>query len=215
MELRRPGERRWRLVEALLAVGAVVVLAASGCATTREGRPRQRPRSWSAAFAGAAVAAPARVRDPAVALAERALHDAGLRFGTDGSTRALWSYLRLTHDLVAPVDARPGDILFFDTRATGGSTPDCDDTTDHVGVVETITPDGRIEFVEARAGRVQRSFVDPSRPSLRRTAGGDIANSFLRAKAVEDPPDARYFAGELLCCVARALPARVPALPTK
>jgi len=171
----------------VLAVAAVVVLAAaSGCATRPEARARPRARSWSAAFAGSAATAPARVRDPAVALAERALHDAGLRFGTDGSTRA----------------------LFFDTRATGDASPDCDYATDHVGVVDTVAPDGRIVFVEARGGRVQRSFVDPARPRLRRNAGGDIANSFLRAKTVDDAPDARYFAGELLCGIARAQPAR-------
>ena len=206
MALMLPGERRSRWFETILAVAAVLVLAAaSGCATAREHRARPRARSWAAAFAGTAAVRPARVRDPGVVLAERALHEAGLRFGTDGSTRALWSYLRLTHDLVAPAGARPGDILFFDTRAAGGP-PDCDDATDHVGVVETVAPDGRIVFVEARGGRVQRSFVDPTRPSLRRNASGDIANSFLRAKTVDDPPDARYFAGELLCGVARAQP---------
>jgi hypothetical protein len=206
MALTLAGERRSRWLETVLAVAAVVVLAAaSGCATAREGRARPRARSWSAKFAGTAAVSPQRVRDPAVVLAERTLHDAGLRFGTDGSTRALWSYLRLTHDVVAPAGARPGDILFFDTRATG-APPDCDDATDHVGVVETVAPDGRIVFVEARGGRVQRSFVDPARPNMRRNAGGDVANSFLRAKAVDDPPDARYFAGELLCGVARAQP---------
>jgi len=209
MALTLPGERRSRWLETVLAVAAVVVLAAaSGCATRPEARARPRARSWSAAFAGSAATAPARVRDPAVALAERALHDAGLRFGTDGSTRALWSYLRLTHDLVEPAEARLGDILFFDTRATGDASPDCDYATDHVGVVDTVAPDGRIVFVEARGGRVQRSFVDPARPRLRRNAGGDIANSFLRAKTVDDAPDARYFAGELLCGIARAQPAR-------
>ena len=188
----------------LSLVAMVVALCASGCATARERRPRAR--SWSAAFA-AQGAAQSRVRDPAVALAERALHDAGLRFGTDGSTRALWSYLRLTHDLVAAERARPGDLVFFDTRATGGP-PDCDDATDHVGIVEAVAADGRITFVEARGGRMLRSVVDPARPRLRRTAGGDVANSFLRAKTVADPPDARYFAGEMLCGIARALPTR-------
>ena len=132
----------------------------------------------------------------------RSLRDGGLHFGTDGSTRALWEYLRLTHETVAPARARPGDVLFFDTRATDAD-PDCDDVTDHAGIVESVEPDGRIVFVEARGGQVRRSVVDPTHPTLRRTERGEIANSFLRAKLVADPPDARYFAGQMLCGIAR------------
>ena len=94
-------------------------------------------------------------------------------------------------------------MLFFDTRATDAD-PDCDDVTDHAGVVESVEPDGRIIFVEARAGQVRRSVVDPAHPTLRRNERGEIANTFLRAKRVADPPNARYFAGQMLCGVARA-----------
>ena len=38
---------------------------------------------------------------------------------------------------------------------------------------------------------------------MRRNDRGELANSFLRAKLVADPPDARYFAGEMLCGIAR------------
>ena len=135
-------------------------------------------------------------------LIEGAADKGGLHFGTDGSTRALWEYLRLAHDPIAPARARTGDVLFFDTQA-GDAAPDCDDVTDHAGIVESVEPDGRILFVEARGGQVRRSVVDPSHPTLRRNARGEIANSFLRAKLVADPPNARYFAGQMLCGVAR------------
>ena len=52
---------------------------------------------------------------------------------------------------------------------------------------------------------VRRSFVDPARPSERRNAEGEILNSFLRPIRIDDPPGSRYFAGEMLCGVARAL----------
>ncbi|HVZ89187.1 MAG TPA: CHAP domain-containing protein, partial [Polyangia bacterium] len=139
--------------------------------------------------------------DEGAAFVERALHDAGLRFGTDGSTRALWGYLRTAHRLVSAAEARAGDILFFDTRGVA-AVPEC---ADEVGIVESVTRDGRITFVEARDGRVRRSFVDPARPADRRDGRGEILNSFLRPIRIDDPPGARYFAGEMLCGVARAL----------
>jgi hypothetical protein len=67
-----------------------------------------------------------------------------------------------------------------------------------------VEPDGRIVFVETRGGQVRRSVVDPAHPTLRRTERGEIANTFLRPKRVADPPGARYFAGEMLCGIARA-----------
>jgi hypothetical protein len=205
MSLSLPGERRSRprLVEALLAAAAVVGLCSlGGCATPAPARHHTR-RLPATVLAGTRVEiANAGPHDEGAAFVARALRDTGLRFGTDGSTRALWEYLRLTHETVAPSRARPGDVLFFDTRA-GGAEPDCDDTTDHAGIVETVEPDGRIIFVEARGGQVRRSAVDPAHPTVRRNAHGEIANSFLRAKLVADPPDARYFAGEMLCGIAR------------
>ena len=38
---------------------------------------------------------------------------------------------------------------------------------------------------------------------MRRNDQGEIANTFLRAKLVADPPEARYFAGEMFCGIAR------------
>ena len=96
-------------------------------------------------------------------------------------------------------DARPGDILLFDSRGVAPA-PEC---ADRAGIVESVGAGGRITFVEARDGRVRRSFVDPAHPSSRRDARGEILNSFLRPIRIDDPPGARYFAGEMLCGVAR------------
>ena len=133
---------------------------------------------------------------------ERALQHEGLRFGTDGSTRALWRYLRISHSVVSPREARPGDVVFFATAA-GGDSPSCDSDADHAGLVTGADPGGRLTFVEARGGRIRTSFVDPVHPSLRRSPDGQVVNTFVRAKGVTDPPDTHYFAGELLCGVAR------------
>jgi len=207
MSLPLPGERRFRWLEVFLAMFVVLGLCALGCATpaahTRGAAPsvfqaarfeaQRSPASLPRGRAGEGTA------DEGAAFVERALHDSGLRFGTDGSTRALWGYLRTAHRLVGATDARPGDILFFDTRGVAPA-PTC---ADRAGIVESVGAGGRITFVEAQGGRVRRSFVDPAHPSSRRGAGGQILNSFLRPIRIDDPPGARYFAGEMLCGVAR------------
>jgi hypothetical protein len=200
---------RPRLVEALLAIGVVVGLCSlGGCAGSApraaHARIRRLPARLIAAHAEAAppTVRPVARRDEGAAFVERSLRDAGLRFGTDGSTRALWEYLRLSHQTVAPTRARAGDVLFFDTRPARWA-PDCDDDTDHAGIVEEVEPDGRIIFVETRGGQLRRSVVDPVHPTMRRNERGELANTFLRAKLVADSPDARYFAGEMLCGIAR------------
>ena len=135
---------------------------------------------------------------------EHSLHGAGLRFGTDGSARALWGYMRASHELVAAGAARPGDVVFFDVWGTAPE-PSCRDRVDHAGIVESIDADGRIGFLERRGGRVLHSFVDPDRPTARRDDRGRILNSFLRPKLIAEPPGARHFAGEMICGVARVL----------
>ena len=221
MSLLLPGERRFRWLEVFVAMIVVLGLCALGCATpkahTRGAAPsvfqaarfeaRHSPRVSSrragegttGGGAGDQGAAGEGTADEGTAFVERALHDAGFRFGTDGSTRALWGYLRSAHRLVGAAEARPGDILLFDTRGVA-PTPEC---ADRAGIVESIGASGRLTFLEAQGGRVRRSFVDPAHPSSRRDARGEILNSFLRPIRIDDPPGARYFAGEMLCGVAR------------
>jgi hypothetical protein len=202
MALLLPGERSSpRLVEVVLAVAAVLALSALGCASPNATR-RLPPSVFHAArFEGRGGHHPGRRPrgDESAALVERSLHQAGLRFGTDGSVRALWGYMSTSHEVVAAAEARPGDVLFFDTRGTG-PVPEC---ADHAGLVESVDASGRIAFVEARGGEVRHSFVDPARPTTRRGDGAQVINSFLRPKLVSDPPEARYFAGEMLCGVGR------------
>jgi hypothetical protein len=207
MSLLLPGERRFRWLEVFVAMIVVLGLCALGCATPRAHTRGAAPSVFQAARFEARRSSAATPRgraqggaaDEGAAFVERALHDAGFRFGTDGSTRALWGYLRTAHRLVGASDARPGDILLFDTRGVAPA-PECADRT---GIVESVGAGGRITFVEAQGGRIRRSFVDPAHPSSRRDARGEILNSFLRPIRIDDPPGARYFAGEMLCGVAR------------
>ena len=216
MSLLLPGERPFRWLEVFVAMIVVLGLCALGCATprahTRGAAPSvfqaarfeaQRSSQVSPRREGSRAAGERATRqsaaDESAAFVERALHDAGFRFGTDGSPRALWGYLRSVHRLVGATEAGPGDILFFDTQGVA-PRPAC---ADRVGIVESVGASGRLTFVEAQGGRVRRSFVDPAHPSSRRDTQGEILNSFLRHIRIDDPPGARYFAGEMLCGVAR------------
>jgi hypothetical protein len=202
MALQLPGERSPApLLEIALATVAVLGLCAFGCAAPNGTRrlPASVFRSARFESRGGRHAAHRPRGDESAALVERSLHQAGLRFGTDGSVGALWGYMRTSHEVVAASDARPGDVLFFDMNGTD-DVPAC---ADHAGVVERVEADGRIAFVEARGGEVRHSFVDPAHPTKRRGEHEEVLNTFLRPKLVSDPPEARYFAGEMLCGVAR------------
>jgi hypothetical protein len=202
------------------ARGAGTLLAAwlvtAGC-----GGPRHAARAtppWTArlmhhgARTGAAgipaVAAPvpttsrgARDRDESAALVVGRIQAAGFRFGTDGSPGALWGYMRTSHQLVDAGHARPGDVVFFDTRTRlDDGPPSC---ADRLGIVENVDAEGRITFLELRAGRYQRGYVTPRYPFRRRDERGEVINTFLRPKRIEDAYGTRYFAGEMLCGVAR------------
>ena len=184
-----------------LALGAILLaLAPGGCAPAT--RTRLIP---SAIFRSARhVGRPAPRRPPpgdetSAMIVER-IHAAGYRFGTDGTPGALWGYMRTSHEVVDPRDARPGDVVFFDTR---GRTDDDLYCADRVGLVESVDGGGRITFLESRDGRFYRGYVDPRQPMIRRGPSGEIANSFLRPKRLDDPDGTRYFAGEMLCGIAR------------
>jgi hypothetical protein len=178
---------------------ALALVALVGCATP--------PRSWSfptRVFKSTSSARPTRARNlrpsphagPAAALVERALHERGFRFGTDGTVGALFGYLHDNGRAVPPAEARAGDVVFFDL----GDGTSCQD---HVGLVESVDAGGRIAFREAREGLVRHSYLHAEERSSRRDPQGRILNTFLRPMRPDDPPSARYFAGDMLCAVLR------------
>jgi hypothetical protein len=66
-----------------------------------------------------------------------------------------------------------------------------------VGVVAEVHPDGRIEVVAQTRAAWRRVVVHPEHRNARRMKG-QIVNTFLRARHPDDPPRARYLAGQLL-----------------
>ena len=156
-----PAQERISL-EVLLAVVAVLGLCALGCATPAVLRkafgstaPRDFGLSASSGRAGPSRRAPGARRGRGVRRGERSAAP-GCSFGTDGSARALWGYLSLSHQPIAPEVAAPGDVLFFDTRGTGAFA----DCADHAGIVESVD--------RGRPDHVRRSARRTDSPQLRR-----------------------------------------------
>lgn len=123
---------------------------------------------------------------------EQSLRSRGIRFGTDGSSPALFAFVR-EHFAEVPVrEASRGDVVFFDLGSGCGG---------HVGLIETVEPGGRIGFRERRDGETRHSYVSPAAPYARRDDRGRILNTFLRPKRMDDGPETRYFAGEMACAI--------------
>ena len=164
--------------------------------TSRWPRPPHRALALGMVVLGVACAGRLPPEAGEAGAVEQALReDQGVRFGTDGTVGSLFSYIKHTHLLVPTSHARRGDVVFFNI---GGRR-----CADHAGYIEEVDDSGRIAFRESRSGRVRRSYLHPDEPSVRRAPDGRILNSFLRVRRMEDPPAARYYAGELLCAVGR------------
>jgi hypothetical protein len=191
---------------------AILATGSSGCGSAQ--RPAPLPawvrasaaRADGAAQAGSAAPLPrphagsGHGRDPSADLVVAALQDEGIRFGTDGSMSALWGYLHLSHRRVGALDAQPGDVVFFQLhpeRERGCDRPD------HAGLVVEAAHDGRLVFLERRAGATRKSYVDPTSPITRRDASGQIRNSFLRPRRLSDSDEVPLFAGEMFCAAIR------------
>src|SRR4051812_25182040 len=119
-----------------LILGAALMAAATGgCASSPRTRRFPSAIFRSARHVGHSMAHRPPPGDETSALIVDRIHSAGFRFGTDGTPGALWGYMRPSHQVVDPLDARPGDVVFFDTRSRGVEELAC---SDRVGLVESV-----------------------------------------------------------------------------
>ena len=170
-----------------LLFGGVLCAACSTAASQSLHVPATQVRSAAVSQRGKANRGPA-------SPVEDSLRARGVRFGTDGSAPALFAFVREHFPEVSLENAGRGDVLFFDLGAGCGG---------HAGLVETVEPSGRIGFRERRNGDTHHSYVTPRAPYARRDGQGRILNTFLRPKRMDDSPDTRYFAGDMLCAIFR------------
>ncbi|MDX2021087.1 MAG: NlpC/P60 family protein [Deltaproteobacteria bacterium] len=185
----------WPLLPALVGLVAIATMVL-GCGAQTSQTP------WPLVPQAQAKGRKANPKRPlnAASLVESSLRERGLRFGTDGSVKALYSYATQTHDRVSAQEARPGDLVFFDTSPTGNQCGG------HVGLVQGFAPGGALKFRERREGEERVSVADPQRPGQRRDEDGRVINTFLRARKPNDPEGTRYYAGQMVCAVVRVSP---------
>jgi len=65
------------------------------------------------------------------------------------------------------------------------------------GIVTRTDPDGRVHFLFVKAGAVRAGVLSLRHPGLRRDRNGRLLNTYVKARRIDDPPGARYLAGEL------------------
>lgn len=169
-------------------------MALAACSTVHSHSMHVPPAQFRSAISrpGTSRHASQGTEKSAAGLVEKSLHARGIRFGTDGTSLALYAFVSGRFEQIPADQARAGDVVFFDLGSGCGG---------HAGLVEVADADGRLGFREWRDGSTRHSYVTPRAPVLRRDDAGRIMNTFLRPKRIDDPPTAAYFAGEMLCGV--------------
>ncbi|MCB9556136.1 MAG: hypothetical protein H6707_08535 [Deltaproteobacteria bacterium] len=102
-----------------------------------------------------------------------------------------WQQLQLSRERD---DAHSGALVVFENSRPLDRRP-----TDQrqVGIVLDRRQDA-VSFVYASGGKFRLGLLDLRLPHRRRyQSGSSVANSYLRQKRREDPPETRYLAGEL------------------
>ena len=124
---------RGRAALSLMLAAALLALAPAGCASSPRTRRFPSAIFRSARHVGHSTAHHPLPADETSAMIVERIRRAGFRFGTDGTPGALWGYMRTSHELVDPRDARAGDVVFFDTRGRDEDELSC---SDRVGLIE-------------------------------------------------------------------------------
>src|SRR5205814_10151917 len=99
--------------------------------------------------------------------------------GTHGVT-AIWYAAREKNALHQRAPAK-GDLVFFRETYDRNRDGRRDDGLTHVGVVESVEPDGTVVFVHRSGAGVTRGRVNPARPRDREV------NDWLRVKSRHAP----------------------------
>jgi hypothetical protein len=160
------------------------------------------------------------VPDDCTGLARIAYESAGIELmagaGRPGSNGVSHIYYRARRlGAVHKGRPQPGDLVFFRETYDRDRDGRRDDGLTHVGVVESVAPDGSITFVHRGSKGVARARMDLRHPKLHRARGsGAVVNDYLRRAS---GGSRAYLTGELfagfaspgpLARAARATPPR-------
>jgi len=91
----------------------------------------------------------------------------------------------------------PGDLIFFHSTWDFNRDGLHNDPLTHVGIVETVEPDGTVIFVSWVSAGVERYRMNLRQPGVHKTAEGRVLNDYIRRKGFSDPESTRYLGGQL------------------
>lgn len=91
----------------------------------------------------------------------------------------------------------PGDLVFFHNTwdFNGDGLPN--DPLTHIGVVETVEPDGTVLFVSSLSRGIERYRMNLKHPDTHKATDGRVLNDFLRRRHFGDSPGTYYLTGRL------------------
>ena len=125
---------------------------------------------------------------------------AGRAGATESGSVAAQLYRRGRERRSISARGRPGDLVFFHDTYDRNRDGRIDDGITHVGVVESVAPDGQVTFIHRASTGIVRSRLDPRHPRLRSDGLRRVRNDVLRRP---DRTHRAYLTGELLVGYAR------------
>jgi hypothetical protein len=76
--------------------------------------------------------------------------------------------------------AAPGHLVFFKETLDRNKDGKRNDGLTHIGIVESVEPDGTVVFIHRSRGGVKRGRMNLAQPGVRKDASGKVLNDYLR-----------------------------------
>lgn len=125
------------------------------------------------------------------------LFEGGAGGGQANGVGLIYNHLRTHGRLHRGPVVHGGDLVFFDNTWDYNGDGLVNDPLTHVGIVETVEPNGTIVFISRVAGAIERYRMNVAQPHLHRTTDGRVLNDYMRRKHWRDGAQTPYLTGEL------------------
>jgi cell wall-associated NlpC family hydrolase len=128
------------------------------------------------------------VPDDCSGLARASYESAGIDLVSGGfrpgenAVSAIWRLARRAGALHRKTP-KAGDLVFFRETYDRNRDGRRNDGLTHIGVVESVAPDGTVTFIHRASRGVTRSKLNPRQPRTFRTPRGETLNDYLRPKS--------------------------------
>jgi hypothetical protein len=125
---------------------------------------------------------------------------------SDNGVRAIARWIERHGVLQRRGLAVAGDLVFFDNSYDRNGDRRLNDPLTHVGLVETVLPDGTLLIVHATNHGIVREPMNLARPHDSADADGRELNAWLRRKGAGDGPRTPHLMAELFAGFGRVFP---------